>query len=68
MNGIEFVRRAKRWAKQTGQPIRFAPDHGKGSHGRLYVGARFTTVKQGEIGPGLLTAMLKQLDIPKEEF
>jgi len=68
MNGSEFVRRAKRWAKQAGFTTRFAPDHGKGSHGRLYVGARFTTVKQGEISPGLLTAMLKQLDIPKEEF
>jgi hypothetical protein len=32
------------------------------------VGTRFTTVKQSEIAPGLLNAMLKQLAIPKEEF
>jgi len=68
MNGTEFIRRAKRYAKQAGQECRFEAQHGKGSHGRLYVGANFTTVKHGEIPPGLLGAMLKQLNIKKEDF
>ena len=51
---------------QTG--LRFEPTHGKGSHGRLYVGGNFTTVKRGEIPPGLFNAMLKQLKIKKEDF
>ncbi len=47
-----------------------ARDHGKGSHGRLYYGDRFTTLKdrKKEIGPGLLKAMLDQLGLTKEDF
>ncbi|TCS59971.1 hypothetical protein EDD55_11422 [Varunaivibrio sulfuroxidans] len=68
MNGTEFIKRAKRYAKNTGRDFRFEPAHGKGSHGRLYVGANYTTVKRSEIPNGLFNAMLKQLKIRKEEF
>ncbi len=45
--------------------VSFDRGHGKGSHGRLYYGAHFTTLKdrKKEIGPGLLKAMLDQLGI-----
>ena len=46
----------------------FDPAHGKGSHGRLHVGSRFTTVKQGELSRGLVAAMLRQLNIDREDF
>ena len=49
-------------------PLSFDPRHGKGSHGVPYVGDRRTTVKHGEPTPGAFQAMLKQLDIPKEDF
>ena len=52
----------------TGQAFRFDPAHGKGSHGRLYVGDRFTTVKRGELSKGILAAMLRQLKIERREF
>ena len=68
MNGMEFLKRAKRYAKKAGHGYRFNPTHGKGSHGRLYVGGNFATVKRGEIPPSLFNAMLKQLKIKKEEF
>jgi mRNA interferase HicA len=68
MDGPEFVRRAKRYAKKNGLACRFEGAGGKGSHGRLYIGKVFTTVKRGEISPGLLAKMLSQLDIEKEEF
>jgi len=68
VNGREFIRRARRYAKKTGQECRFEAGHGKGSHGRLYVGKSFTTVKRNEIDPALLGAMLKQLKIRKEDF
>ena len=68
MNGQEFTRRARKWAKTAGMETRFEAAHGKGSHGRFFVGERFTTVKRGEISTGLLAAMLKQLNIPKKEF
>ena len=59
MNGGEFVRRVGRYARKRGIAHHFEPARGKGSHGRLYLGDRFTTVKRGEIPPGLLNAMLK---------
>ena len=52
----------------TGQDFQYDPGHGKGSHGRVYVGSRFTTVQQGELGRGVLAAMLRQLGIDRREF
>lgn len=68
MNGREFVRYARRYARKTGVEFRFDPRRGKGSHGTLYVGNRYTVVKQGEISKGLLTTMLEQLGIDRKEF
>ncbi len=68
MNRTEFIKRAKRYANKTDQECRFEPNYGKGSHGRLYIGEHFTTVKHSEIKPGLFYAMLKQLKIKKEDF
>lgn len=68
MNGTDFIGRARRHARGAGKTFRFDPRHGKGSHGVLYVGERRTTVKRGELKPGAFRGMLKQLDIPKEDF
>ena len=48
----------------------WVPERGVGSHGTLYLGQRFTVVKdlKKEIGPGLLAAMCKQLGIRKEDL
>ena len=44
------------WAESVGVAVRFDPRAGKGSHGRLYYGGRFTTIKnrRKEIGAGAL--------------
>ena len=68
MTSREFIRRVRRYARETDQEFYFDPAHGKGSHGRLHVGSRFTTVKQGELSRGLLAAMLRQLNIDREDF
>ena len=68
MTSREFLRRARNYARRTGQPYRFDPTHGKGSHGRAYVGWRFTTVQRGELKKGTLAAMLRQLHIDRKEF
>jgi hypothetical protein len=41
-----------------------------GSHSTVYLGERFTVVKdlKKELGPGLLADMCKQLGIRKEEL
>lgn len=67
MNGKEFTKRVKALAKKNG--IAFEETtRGKGSHGRIYYGDNFTTVKHSEIGSGLLAAMCKQLGINKEDL
>ena len=60
MTGDEFVRRIRRLGRERGIPVRFEVRKGKGSHGRLYFGDRFATIKdrRKEIGGGLLEAML----------
>ena len=70
MNGNEFERRIRRLGRKRGVVVSFDPGHGKGSHGRLYYGARFATVKdrRKEIGPGLLKAMLDQLGLTRGDL
>ena len=70
MTGDEFVRRVRRLGRERGIPVRFEPRKGKGSHGRLYLGDHFTTVKnrRKEISPGLLAAMLRQLRLSREDI
>ena len=70
MNGEEFIRRVKTAGKTHDVPVHFETHHGKGSHGRLYYGKRFTTVKdrKKELGKGLLAAMLRQLGLTREDL
>ena len=68
MDSREFIRRARAYARRNGKAFAYDPALGRGSHGRLYVGSRFTTVRRGELGKGLLAAMLRQLDIDRREF
>ncbi|MBF0426178.1 MAG: type II toxin-antitoxin system HicA family toxin [Magnetococcales bacterium] len=70
MDGNEFIARVKRYAKANGMPVEFHSAHGKGSHGRLFLGGRFCTIKdrKKELAPGLLTAMLKQLGLTKDDI
>lgn len=63
MNGAEFIRRIRRLGRERGVLVRFEARHGKGSHGRLYYGEGFTTLKdrKKEIRQGLLHTMLNQM-------
>ena len=69
MKGSEFLRRVRRLADRRGLHVEFVSGRGKGSHGRLYLGSAYTTLKdrKKEIGPGLLRQMCRQLGIsPKD--
>lgn len=70
MRGNEFIKRVKKLGKTVGVTVHYEPGKGKGSHGRLFFGEEWTTIKDPtkEIGNGLLNAMLKQLKIEKEDF
>ena len=69
MTGDEFVKRIRRLGRERGVAVRFESRPGKGSHGRLYFGDRFTTLKdrRKEIGQGLLSAMVRQLGLSRED-
>jgi hypothetical protein len=70
MNRNELVARIKRYAKARRLQMELVTRKGKGSHARLYVGDRFTTIKdrKKEIGPGLLAKMLRDLEIDPDEL
>jgi len=63
-----FLRALRAYCRANGLVYRYDGAHGKGGHGRAYVGAAFTTVKSGEIGIVLKQVMLKQLGLPKDAF
>jgi len=52
VKGAEFKRRVQKLARSKKLACRFVADKGKGSHGRLYFGEEFTTLKdrKKEIG------------------
>jgi mRNA interferase HicA len=70
VTGAEFIDKIKQLAKLRGVEVSFDARHGKGSHGRLYYGSEFTTVKdrKKEIGPGLLNSMLNDLRLTKDDI
>lgn len=65
MTGGDFIRRVGKLGRKRGIHVRFESRKGKGSHGRIFYGDRFTTVKdrRKEIGKGLLASMLAQLGL-----
>lgn len=63
----EFKKLVKALAKEKGLVFN-ETRQGKGSHSRVYLGSVFTTVKHGEIGPGLLSAMCQHLNITKKQL
>ena len=65
-----MLRKLRRVAKQRGLEYRFVTERGKGSHGTVYLGSRFTVVKDRtkEIGPGLLKSMLSDLGLTKADI
>ena len=70
VTGAEFVRRVRRLGRQCGVPVHFDARRGKGSHGRLYYGERFTTVKnrKKELSQSLRVAMLNQLGLSPQDI
>jgi mRNA interferase HicA len=70
VNGNELIARIKRYARARKLTVELVARKGKGSHGRLHVGRRFTTIKdrKKEIGPGLLAKMLRDLGIDPNDI
>lgn len=67
MDDKEFRKKVKKLAKENGVTYE-ETRQGKGSHSRIYYGEKFATLKKGEIGLGLLTAMCTQLGVKKKDL
>ena len=70
MKGNELLKKLKKLGKQGNIAVRFETKRGKGSHGTLYYGSRKTILKdrKKEIGPGLLSKMLAELGLDKDDM
>ena len=70
MNGNELLKKLKQLGKQNNVTVRFETKRGKGSHGTLYYGICKTILKdrKKEIGPGLLSKMLAELGLDKNDM
>ena len=70
MNGYEFLKRLRRLGKAEGVKVHYDGKPGKGSHGRVYYGTAFTTIKdlRKEFGSGLLSKMLTDLRLTKDDL
>ena len=70
MNGNELLKRLRRVARNRNLQLKLVRERGKGSHATLYLGTRFTILKDRnkEIGPGLLLKLLRDLGLKKSDI
>jgi mRNA interferase HicA len=70
VKGAEFVRKVRKLGRERGVTVVFYAERGKGSHGTLYYGTRFTVVKdrKQELSRALLSAMLGQLGLTHDDL
>ena len=65
MRRDRFLRDLRAYCREHALPFRFDERRGKGGHGLVFVGDRFTTV-QTELTPSRIESILKQLALPKD--
>ncbi len=64
LNTTQFIRKVRRAGRHNGVTVVFDAKRGKGSHGTLYYGARWTVVPRSkDLGAGLVAAMLAQIGL-----
>jgi mRNA interferase HicA len=70
VTGNEFIRKVKKGGRERGVPVQFVARRGKGSHGTLLYGSRFTIVRnpKDELKTGTFHAMLAQLGLSSEDL
>ena len=63
MKRESFLRILRRETKALNLEFRVDRAAGKGSHYRVYVGSKFSTVKSGELRPGYMKLIRRQLGL-----
>ena len=70
VTGREFIERVNRLGRERGVEVLIDPKRGKGSHVTVYYGSLKTIIKdrRKELGPGLLSSMIRQLGLQRNDF
>ncbi len=58
-----LLRELRKLARHKGVRFEVIENRGKGSHYRVHFGDRFTTVKSGELKPGYVQIVKRQLGV-----
>ena len=66
MKRAQFLRRIRRYCRNHGLIVSVDAARGKGSHVTLRVAERRTIVKDGELAPGYVRLVLRQLGLPED--
>ncbi len=64
MKRDQFLSRLRRHARKNGLAFGVVKSRGKGSHVTVTLGARRTIVKGGELKPGYIALIVRQLGLP----
>ena len=70
MKGSEFIRKIRKLGRRNDIPVKFVTRRGKGSHGTLFYGDRFTIIRnpKDELKTGTTHAMLDQLGLTLDDL
>ncbi|CAN7734161.1 hypothetical protein [Neorhizobium tomejilense] len=63
MKREQFLRELRKIAKDQDLELEIFEDKGKGSHYRVKLNGRITTIKSGELTPGYVRLIKKQLGL-----
>lgn len=66
MTRHQFLRRLRRFCKKHDLLLSIDLSKGKGSHARVTVDGKTTTIKAGELMPAYVALLLKQLGLPRD--
>ncbi len=66
MNRSQFISKARRYCRKTNRRMSVDFTMGKGSHARITIDGKTTTIKQGDLSPAYVALLLKQLMIPRD--
>lgn len=67
MNRDGFLRALRKFARKNALPLEVDRTKGKGSHFRVKLGDRITTVQQ-DLNPGRIDRILKQLGVSRADL
>jgi hypothetical protein len=66
MKRSQLLRQLRRFCRKNGRSVSVDYTMGKGSHARITVDGKTTTIKAGDLSPAYIALLLKQLGVPRD--